>query len=92
MVFKGFFSTGREYYEKIKNIYNTGKGIYDTFKRGYDLLKGNSIRNLLPHSREHYDRINKEGQDYAKRRHQEELERQQAIDIVNNMKNNSNTY
>ena len=62
------------------------------------LLKGNSIRNLLAHSREHYDRINK-GQDYAKRRHQEETaeqlrgdrrnlsERQQAIDIVNNMKN-----
>ena len=45
------FSTGREYYDKIKNIYNTGKGISDTFKRGYELLKGNSIRNLIPHSK-----------------------------------------
>ena len=89
-------SHGGKYFHKFKYIYDIGKGVfergkevYDAFKKRHELIshfRGHQAHNLLPHSKEHYDRLNKQGEDYARQRHQDEMERQQAEDIVSNIR------
>ena len=87
-------SKGGEYIGRLKNVYNTGKEIFDNGKKYYDigkniyenvgrfgnLFKGHEVRNILPHSREHYDRLNQQGIDYAKQKHNEFHRRSVPLD------------
>ncbi len=68
----------RDNFNKVGGYINKARDIYDGVKKVveiYDRAKGLSPQNVLPHSKEKYNEINRQGIDHAKKRHQQEIRR-----------------
>ena len=77
--------TDNDTYNNIKK----GINAVDVVDKTYNRTHGLKIENILPHSKEKYDKINREGEIYAKRKHsligKRQTEEEMANSIVNNI-------
>lgn len=66
----------RDNFNKVGSYINKARDIYDGVKKVvdiYDRAKGLSPQNVLPHSKDKYNEMNKQGENFARKRHQQEI-------------------
>ena len=66
----------RDNFNRVGSYINKARDIYDGVKKIvdiYDRAKGLSPQNVLPHSKDKYNEMNKQGENFARKRNQQEI-------------------